>query len=138
MGFWNQRTFCLITGASRGIGKCIAVEFAKKVGPGSVLLLVARSAGGLEETKSEILGNCSGDEVKVATAAIDLGSTEGGDYLHMINAALITTGTTAAQFDLSLLVHNAGSLGKSSLGLLGELLEFKLELWVILNVFLFG
>jgi len=110
--FWNQRTFCLITGASRGIGKCIAVEFAKKVGAGSVLLLVAQSAAGLEETKAEILGNSSNSDVKVVTAAMDLGGgRKDGDYLDMIEAALITTGTTASQFELSLLVHNAGSLG---------------------------
>jgi len=113
MEFWNQRSFCLVTGASRGIGKTIAVEFGKKVGPGSVMLLVARSASALEETKAEVLATSSG--VKVVTAAIDLAQPDSGDYLHMINSALITTGTGARDFQHSILVHNAGSLGNIGL-----------------------
>lgn len=34
MNFWGLKTFCLVTGASRGIGKTIAIEFSKHVAPG--------------------------------------------------------------------------------------------------------
>jgi len=117
MGFWNQKTFCLITGASRGIGRSIAVEFGQKVGKGSVFVLVARSATDLEETKSEILSS-GVEETQVITATLDLGQSRDGAYLDLINAALASSGNVASDFQLSLLVHNAGSVGNISLRLI--------------------
>jgi len=117
MEFWNQKTFCLVTGASQGIGKTIAIEFSKKVGPDSVFLLVARSASGLEETKSEILAVAAPHKpIQVMTAAVDLGKPDAKEYLSMINAALSTSGTQASDFEHSLLVHNAGSVGSVERG----------------------
>jgi len=110
MGFWNQKTFCLITGASKGIGKTIAIEFAKKVAPDSMFLLLARSGPQLEETKTEILTlgfQCN----QIITAEIDLSQPDAAQYLALINSALKTSGQQASDFDLSILVHNAGSLG---------------------------
>ena len=112
MAYWNQKTFCLITGASRGIGRCIAVEFSKKVGPNSVFLLLARSAQGLEETKAEVLAN-EGQSIQVTTAAVDLSKPNVEKYLEIVESALTSTGTKAGDFDISILVHNAGTLGKS-------------------------
>jgi len=45
------RSFVLITGASRGFGRAIALELGKVVGAGSTLLLMARSREDLETTK---------------------------------------------------------------------------------------
>lgn len=53
--FWNRRTFLLITGASRGIGKNLAIEFSRYLAPQSTILLMARALPKLEETKQEIL-----------------------------------------------------------------------------------
>jgi len=114
MEYWNQKTFCLITGASKGIGKEIAIQFAKNVGPGSVFLTLARSASGLGETKSEMLVSGAKD-LQVVTATIDLGKPDAAEYLSMINSALITTGNKAEDFESCILVHNAGSLGNITL-----------------------
>ena len=42
------RSFLLITGASRGFGRSLAIEFGKVVGAGSTLLLIARNKEELE------------------------------------------------------------------------------------------
>lgn len=52
--FWGRRSFCLVTGASQGIGRSFAVEFAHRFAPGSHLVLLARSLAGLEQTKTLI------------------------------------------------------------------------------------
>lgn len=53
--FWGQRTFAVITGASQGIGRSIAIEFSRLLGPESTILLLARSLPNLENTKKQIL-----------------------------------------------------------------------------------
>lgn len=53
--FWGQRTFAVITGASQGIGRSIAIEFSRLLGPESIILLLARSLPNLENTKKQIL-----------------------------------------------------------------------------------
>ena len=46
----NRRA--LVTGASRGIGKAIAIELARQ---GAEVILVARSADALEKVRSELV-----------------------------------------------------------------------------------
>ncbi|KAG8308539.1 very-long-chain 3-oxooacyl-coA reductase let-767-like [Homalodisca vitripennis] len=52
--FWGQRSFCLVTGASQGIGQSFAVEFAHRFAAGSHIVLLARSQDGLNQTKELI------------------------------------------------------------------------------------
>ncbi len=42
MSFVGKKTLLVVTGASRGIGRAVAVALAKEVGPGSRLVLLAR------------------------------------------------------------------------------------------------
>ncbi|KAK9887921.1 hypothetical protein WA026_000223 [Henosepilachna vigintioctopunctata] len=51
---FSQKSLIFITGASRGIGRAIAVETSRIVNPESAFVLIATSASGLEETKSLI------------------------------------------------------------------------------------
>lgn len=53
--FWNRSTFLVITGASQGIGKNLAIEFSRLLAPESTILLLARTLPKLENTKKEIL-----------------------------------------------------------------------------------
>ena len=48
---FNKKTICLIIGASRGLGKTIAIEFSKKF-KNSMFILLSRTLKDLEETKS--------------------------------------------------------------------------------------
>jgi len=111
--FWGQKTFCLVTGASRGIGKTIAVEFAKKVEEGSIFVLVARTTSALEATKVAV-EEASGKKVKVVTATMDLEKPNREDYLSLVNSALTQNAVKADDFEHSILVHNAGSLGNTA------------------------
>jgi len=106
--YWGKKSFVLVTGASRGLGRAIAIEFAKNVAPGSVFLLAARTANALEEVKSEVVA--AAPEVEVHTAALDLGKPDGPAYLEVIQKAV-----AGRDFEHAILVHNAGSLGNLSL-----------------------
>lgn len=83
----------LITGASRGIGRAIALRFAEE---GANLFLCARTAGPLEETAAEIrkLG------VKVATQVADVSDQK--SVREMVQQALQAFG------QIDILVNNAG------------------------------
>lgn len=91
----------LITGASSGIGKSLAMEFSKL---GYDLVLVARNLELLEEVKTMI-----GDKVQVELYPMDLTRIENCMSLyHTVK-------------DIDILINNAG------FGLCGEFLELSLE-----------
>ncbi|MCU0468653.1 MAG: SDR family oxidoreductase [Arcicella sp.] len=86
--------YALITGASKGIGKEIAVELAKKKYD---LLLVARSASQLEDVANEIKGKYS---VKVHFLAADLSIPDAARTVHKW--------VEQNEYQVSVLVNNAG------------------------------
>jgi len=86
-----QNQWVLVTGASRGFGRVLALEFAKA---GSHLILTARNAGQLDEVQqqAEQLG------VQCATVA--------GDIIdETVRQAVVQT---ALEKDVDILVNNAG------------------------------
>lgn len=78
----SDRFFVLVTGASRGFGRCVAEEFVRKIAPLNPvdLVLVARSAAGLQSAASSVyemarsFPNCK--EVVVRQVVLDLGDLE--------------------------------------------------------------
>lgn len=64
--FWGKKTFCLITGASQGIGRTLAVAFSQRFSENSTIVLLARTERGLEETKFLISQANSKVNVKVS------------------------------------------------------------------------
>ena len=91
-----QGRVALITGASRGIGRAVALRFAQE---GAQLILCARTEGALEKLDDEIL-ELTGDNVTMA--AIDLSDFDAIDHM------------AAAVFErfkrLDVLIGNAGLL----------------------------
>jgi len=68
--------YALITGASKGIGKSIAIALAKRK---FNLLLIARSAAELEELKVSLMATCN---VKVAILVLDLSAQGAAEKVH--------------------------------------------------------
>jgi sepiapterin reductase len=111
-GLFKYRTFCLITGASKGYGRALATRFASLLPQGSVLYLVARSAGDLGDVKTHIETNHVG--IKVATDAIDLAEIEPSAMGTLISKACLNLGVSPAGLEQAMVIHNAASLGNIS------------------------
>ncbi|XP_075565858.1 sepiapterin reductase [Pelecanus crispus] len=103
---------CVLTGASRGFGRSLARLLARRLGEGSVLLLLARSEAALAELAAELRGSGTGTGtgLRVECVTADLGCEQG---LRRAAAALREV-LPAAPPGRLLLVHNAGSLGDIS------------------------
>lgn len=108
----DKKTFFLISGASRGIGKTFAIECAKKFKPGSVLVLIARSLAGLETTKSEIESKTQG--LTVLIYSVDLSVYTTINYEQLIAKSLKESSCEPGDFELALIIHNAGTIGDVS------------------------
>ncbi|XP_069544214.1 sepiapterin reductase a [Brachyistius frenatus] len=104
------RVLCIITGASRGFGRTVALEMSRLVKPGSVLVLAARSGDDLRALQAELAESEAGRAgVKVESVAADVGQTEGLEKV-------VRTSTEAFSGDMDhlVLVNNAASLGDVS------------------------
>uniref|UniRef100_T1JCW4 Sepiapterin reductase n=1 Tax=Strigamia maritima TaxID=126957 RepID=T1JCW4_STRMM len=121
------RVFCLISGASRGLGRGLAVKLADRLDAGSVLFLLARNTLDLVQVQ-ETIGQKQRD-IKVVIKCVDLTNADHEAFKAAIGNALDESQTTAERFDTALLIHNAGSLGdiaKTTLALrdVGELRNY--------------
>ncbi|CAG2062152.1 unnamed protein product, partial [Timema podura] len=59
-----------VTGGSSGIGKCVAIEVAKR---GAHVTLIARDVDKLEEAKSEVIKNClHPDQQQIQCISLDI------------------------------------------------------------------
>ncbi|XP_013148316.1 PREDICTED: sepiapterin reductase isoform X1 [Papilio polytes] len=98
-------TYCIVSGASQGIGRAIAAEVAKLLGPKSLMLLLARKADELAKTASM----CQSDNVKAIYKSIDLGKATTKEMNDVIVNSL--EGYKVNDFATCLIFHNVGSLG---------------------------
>ncbi|XP_005997709.1 sepiapterin reductase a [Latimeria chalumnae] len=104
------KTFSLVTGASRGLGRSLCLGLAPRLGEGSVLVLVARSREKLREVE-ESLAAAAGEKLTVRCVAADLGTRQG---LEETVGAVTELGQRHAGVEHLLLLNNAGSLGDVS------------------------
>ncbi|XP_034566256.1 sepiapterin reductase a [Notolabrus celidotus] len=104
------RALCIITGASRGFGRAVAVQLSRLVKPGSVLLLAARSGDELRALQEELAGSEAGRAgVKAVCVEADLGQKEGPE--RVLKAA---AEASSEEIEHLILINNAGSLGDVS------------------------
>lgn len=102
------RVLCIITGASRGYGRVLALQVSSLVRPGSTLLLVARSEEHLREVQKEIQESEAGvTGLAVHCVRADLSKKEGVE--HTVRMAK-EAGNLA--FDHLLLLNNAGEVAE--------------------------
>eukprot|EP00088_Acartia_fossae_P019948 TRINITY_DN2167_c0_g1_i5.p1 TRINITY_DN2167_c0_g1~~TRINITY_DN2167_c0_g1_i5.p1 ORF type:complete len:313 (-),score=121.83 TRINITY_DN2167_c0_g1_i5:1246-2184(-) len=99
------RSFVLITGASRGFGRALAVEFGKVVGAGSTLLLMARNMEGLETTKSIVRDARPGLAVELVSIDLETANQEAFEKAVRDNYR-------NGDHSVAIVVHNAGTLGQ--------------------------
>lgn len=103
----SGKVFLLITGASQGIGKQIAIKFVSLLEKGSHVLLLARNLKALQETAAKLPCN-----VAIECNSIDLGTATKNDLQSIIMSSL--KGTDPKEFDRVIVVHNVGSVGDVS------------------------
>nr|XP_002123470.1 sepiapterin reductase-like [Ciona intestinalis] len=108
MSVFGVSTFCVVTGASRGIGQCIAVKLSSRFGKDSKIVIIARSEEGLIETKNQIKVVCPTCEVVCVVADLsDPASTK-------VACEKIPSLANDGFYQHAMFVHNAGSLADVS------------------------
>lgn len=109
---FHLKTFCVITGASKGLGRSIAIQFANQFPFGSFMLLLARSKDGLEETKTLVQNNAP--HINVCIHPIDLGAQDEFSFENLMQGIMVENAITPTDFLQAIIIHNAGSLGDVS------------------------
>lgn len=104
------RTVCVLTGASRGFGRALALLLARLLSPGSLLVLTARNDEALRQLEAEVGAEQSG--LRVVRVPVDLGTDAGVQQLLGTLRGL--PGPEGLQ--RLLLINNAGTLGDVSKG----------------------
>lgn len=105
------KTLLIVSGASRGIGRTIAIECAAKFATGSLVILLARSQAGLEETRADILER--NDRITVVVHPIDLTRPTPEELNNIFETGL--QGRSPSEFELCMIVHNVGTIGDITL-----------------------
>lgn len=103
-----QKTFLVVSGASRGIGRMLAIECAAKTTAGSLIVLLARSTAGLEETKAQILAK-NPNNITVMIFTIDLTRPTPNEFKQIFDTALYER--NVSDFQLAMIIHNVGTIG---------------------------
>jgi len=98
-------TFIVVTGASRGLGKAIAVSFAKAIKNPLHIVLTGRNNDGLQNTRNEVLSSRSDAICDVVCADLSQLSS-----LQAV-ANTIFSLDPSKQYEKAIFINNAGSLG---------------------------
>ena len=111
MTFFTRKTFCIVTGGSGGLGREIALQFARRwCEPGATadIVLLSRDKEAMLESKKMIEEVASGTTVHVVQ--VDLGDIQNLEGV----CARIWALYDSSLHEQAVLVLNAGSLGKVS------------------------
>lgn len=104
---FSKKSIVFITGASKGIGRTIALELSRHLDQNSIFVLIARSEKGLEDTKTQIL--MVDKSITVQTYLLDLSKPDLNEYNTLFQTILSSVDTAGIEFGL--IFHNAGHVG---------------------------
>ncbi|XP_045169052.2 sepiapterin reductase-like [Mercenaria mercenaria] len=102
------KALCVITGASRGYGRCLAEMFVTHLPAGSLLLLLARNTDQLTEVSARLTS--LNNSVRVAWEKFDQSNVTDCSQEN-IHSILSKAEIRLQDFNSVFLVHNAGSVG---------------------------
>jgi sepiapterin reductase len=106
---FEKKTCVVVCGASRGLGECISVTFAKKFPAGSVFILLARDGDALGKVKSKINVECPNQ--LCVTKVFDQGNTEQKNFDSVFEEIFGANSICVDGFQQAVMVHSAGTLG---------------------------
>jgi short-subunit dehydrogenase len=121
MSLFTKKSCYIIVGASKGLGKSIAVNFAKKANNESVFLLLSRNTQLLEVVKSEINTSCP--QLKVVTQQFDQGELDEMKFANVFETAFSQNNLSKDNFQQAVIVQNAATVG-----ILGDISKFTRDM----------
>jgi len=117
----NSRNIVIITGSSRGLGKSLALSFAKSITNPLDLVLVGRSTNDLAATKNLIIENRNNLETTCKIIEADLSDLSSLPQ----TSELIFAQNPQHNYSNAYFLNNAGSLGRlSHIGSSDDLIDF--------------
>ncbi|XP_005103160.1 sepiapterin reductase [Aplysia californica] len=103
----NKKSVCIITGATKGLGKAITSNLAKELPKGSLFILLARSQDLLDRISSQVKEN---DGIESVSMPFDQSCADGETNKKMLQDALAKAGVAVSQYEQAILINNAGTL----------------------------
>lgn len=104
----SKKALVFVTGASRGIGKAIAIELAKIVADNSAFVLTARSKANLTQTCDQIAE--INRSIQKLPFGLDFGNAKEVDYKELLEN--VAENVDLSSFGTSIFFHNAGYVGE--------------------------
>lgn len=105
----QKRTLCVVTGASRGLGRCITQKLAEKLVPSSLLLLMARNKTDLENVKTDL--ERINPSISVVNHVFDQSNLQECASKDLFIGILKGANKSSEDFEHALIIHNAGTAG---------------------------
>lgn len=105
-----QRKSCVIVcGASRGLGECISLTFAKKFPVGSVFILLSRDGKALENVKTRLHSESPGQ--LCIMKVFDQGIMQQENFESLFDGVVSSNNISLDNLEQVVMVHSAGTLG---------------------------
>ena len=105
----QKKTFCVVTGASRGLGRCIALTLGQKLPAPSCFLLMARDMPSMASLKTEILS--ANPELNVVLGFFDQADLKKCANKEIFIDVLKKIEKSVSDFEQALIIHNSGTAG---------------------------